>query len=347
MESLNEDAKPAFNFMSERLVSPSLTSGIANIPDFSREGKPRDKGLTFATDDLQTPDKDYFTEISEYVDSIKIGQSLPLLIDRSRLVERIRFFHDCGIRVQSGGTLIQVAYKKRILPQVLERLRSVGFDTVEISESATDIPREVKLDILNLIRKLSMEYIFEVGRKDPTRPQPTTQLFSKIEEALELKSPKVVIEAGNGRGVGIFDPQGEIIWNNLNDTVGKLGPPSLVFEAPLESQRIALTLEFGPSVNLAGVPIHDLLTLEMQRLGLTTETLGVTPPVQSVQGSPASKFVFHLIKTEHPIDQQALIQRSGLPKRTLQAALSYLVEHGFVREVPDMSDLRRHKYTPK
>jgi phosphosulfolactate synthase len=347
MESLNEDAKPAFNFMSERLVSPSLSSGIANIPDFSREGKPRDKGLTFATDDLQTPDKDYFAEISEFVDSIKIGQSLPLLIDRSRLVERIRFFHDCGIKVQSGGTLIQVAYKKRILSQVLERLRSVGFDTVEISESATDIPREVKLDILNMIRKLSMEYIFEVGRKDPSRPQPIIQLISKIEEALELKSPKVMIEAGNGRGVGIFDPQGEIIWNNLNDIVGKFGPPSLVFEAPLESQRIALTLEFGPNVNLAGVPVHDLLTLEMQRLGLTTDTLGVTPPVQSVQGSPASKFVFHLIKTEHPIDQQALIQRSGLPKRTLQAALSYLVEHGFVREVPDMSDLRRHKYTPK
>ncbi len=192
-----------------------------------------------------------------------------------------------------------------------------------------------------------MDYIFEVGRKDPARPQPVSQLMSKIEEAFELKSPKVVIEAGNGKGVGIFDQQGEIVWNSLNDIVGKFGPPSLVFEAPLESQRIALTLEFGPNVNLAGVPIDNVLTLEMQRLGLTTETLGVAPPVQSVQGSPASKFVFHLIKTEHPIDQQSLMQRFGLPKRTLQAALSYLVEEGFVREVPDMSDLRRHKYTPK
>ena len=115
----------------------------------------------------------------------------------------------------------------------------------------------------------------------------------------------------------------------------------------MESQRIALTLEFGPNVNLASVPVNCITTLEMQRLGLTTETLGVTPPVQSVQGSPASKFVYHLIKSEHPIDQQALIQTSGLPKRTLQAALRYLVEGGFVREVPDMSDLRRHKYTPK
>ena len=88
----------------------------------------------------------------------------------------------------------------------------------------------------------------------------------------------------------------------------------LIFEAPLESQLIALTLEFGPNVNLASVPVDDVLSLEMQRLGLTTETLGVAPPVQSVQGSPASKFVYHLIKSEHPIDQQTLIQSRGSPR---------------------------------
>ncbi len=155
---------------------------------------------------------------------------------------------------------------------------------MEISESATEIPRETKQDIVSLIRKLSMDYIFEVGRKDPGRPQPTSQLISKIEEALEFKSPKVVIEAGNGRGLGMFDQLGDIVWNNLNDIVGRFGPPSLIFEAPLESQRIALTLEFGPNVNLASVPIGGVLTLEMQRLGLTTETLGVAPPTQSVHG---------------------------------------------------------------
>jgi phosphosulfolactate synthase (CoM biosynthesis protein A) len=333
--------------MSERLASPAFSSISSSIPEFAREGKPRDKGLTYAFDDLKPLEEENLDQIAEFVDSIKIGQSLPLILDRTKLVERIRLFHDHGLLVQSGGTLVQVAYKKRILPQVLERLRSLGFDTIEISESATDIPRETKIEIIGLIRKLSMDYIFEVGKKDPGRAQSAPQLISKIEEAFDLKSPKVVIEAGSGRGVGIFDSQGEIIWNGLNDIVGKFGPPSLIFEAPLESERIALTLEFGPNVNLAGIRIDDILTLEMQRLGLTTETLGVAPPVQSVQGSPASKFVFHLIKTEHPIDQQSLIQKSGLPKRTLQAALSYLVEKGFVREVPDMSDLRRHKYTPK
>ena len=127
--------------MSEKLIIASF-SGAGSIPNLSREGKPRDKGLTFAVDDLKLLDRDYFLQTAEYIDWIKIGQSLPLLLDRSKLIERIRFFHDSGMKVQSGGTLVQVAYKKKILPQVLERLRALGFDTVEISESATDIPRE-------------------------------------------------------------------------------------------------------------------------------------------------------------------------------------------------------------
>ncbi len=327
--------------LSER--SDVASSGLA----LEREGKPRDKGLTFTIDRMGLLNRELLQQSAEHVDYVKIGLSYPLLLDRSKLIERIRFYHDIGIKVQSGGTLIQVAYKKRILSQVLDRLHSLGFDTVEISESATDIPRDAKEEIVNTLKRLSMDYVFEVGRNDPGHPPPVTYLVSKIEEAFEFKSPKVIIEGGGGRGVGIYEPQGDIVWETLNEIVGRFGPPNLVFEAPFESQRSALILEFGPNVNIAGVPIDDVLPLEMQRLGLTVETLGVSPPVQNVQGSPAAKFVYHLIKLEHPIDQPALIQRSGLPKRTLQAALSDLVDSGLVREVSDMSDLRRHKYTPR
>lgn len=327
--------------MSDR--SDVAPSGLA----LEREGKPRDKGLTFAIDRMGMLNRDMLQQSAEYVDCVKIGLSYPLLLDRSKLIERIRFYHDMGIKVQSGGTLIQVAFKKKILSQVLDRLHSLGFDIVEISESATDIPRDSKEEIVSTLKRLSMDYVFEVGKNDHGHSPPVAYLISKIEEALEFKSSKVIIEGGIGRGVGIYGSQGEIVWETLNEIVGRFGPPNLVFESPLESQRSALILEFGPNVNIAGVPIDDVLPLEMQRLGLTVETLGVSPPVQNVQGSPAAKFVYHLIKAEHPIDQPSLIQRSGLPKRTLQAALSYLVESGLVREVSDMSDLRRHKYTPR
>ncbi len=318
------------------------------VPLFSREGKPRDKGITIATDLFHPLEKSSLEESSEYIDYVKIGLSLPLILERAKLIERIRYYHDLGIKVASGGTLIQVALNKQILPSILERLSSLGFDTVEVSESASSIPIDTKQVVLEGISKHSMEFIFEVGSKNPRRNLSPDLLVSKIEEAFKLKSKKVVVEAGEeGTDVGIYGSHGEISWDILNEIVGRFGPPSLIFEAPRASQRCALILEFGPNVNLASVPVLEVLPLEMQRLGLTAETLGLSPSVQSVDGSPAAKFVYYLIKTEHPIDQITLTQRSGLPKRTLQAALSYLVDKGLVRQVTDMSDLRRHKYTPK
>jgi len=325
-----------------------MSERVSSLPSFSREGKPRDRGLTIVSDNLAPFEKGFIDQASEYIDYAKIGLSLPLVADRSRLLERIRYFHDLGIRVMSGGTVIQVAVKKGFVHEILERLRSLNFDTIEISESAIDIPLETKRGIIDKASSLSMEYMLEVGKKDQKLAPSESYLISKIEEAVELKSSKVIIEAGeNGRGIGIYNEKGEISWESLNNIVGRFGPPNLIFEAPNLNQRIALILEFGPNVNLASVPIGDVLLLEMQRLGLTTETLGLAPSVHSVDGSPASKFVYHLIKSEHPIDQATLIQRSGLPKRTLQAALSYLVEKGLVREIADMSDLRKHKYTPR
>ncbi len=312
-----------------------------------REGKPRDRGLTIVSDNLGHLEKGFLDQVAESIDYVKIGLSLPLIVDRSMLLERIRNYHDIGIKVMSGGTLLQVAVKKNILSQTLERLKSLGFDTIEVSESAIDISQETKREVVTKMNSLSMEYLFEVGKKDPKNPPSASYLISKVEEAFDLKSSKVLIEAGDGRGVGIYDSSGNISWDMLNELVGRFGPPNLIFEAPIKAQRTSLILEFGPGVNIAGVPINEVMELEMQRLGLTTETLGLSPSVRNVEGSPAVKFVYHLIKTEHPIDQATLMQKSGLPKRTLQAALSYLIGQGAIREVSDMSDLRRHKYTPR
>jgi phosphosulfolactate synthase len=319
----------------------------SSLPVFAREAKPRDKGLTIISDFLIAPlERRVLDLTADYFDYAKIGQSLPLIADRSVLLERIRYYHDYGIRVMSGGTLVQVALRKGLISETLERLRSLGFDDVEISELKSDIALEKKQEIIEIIESLSMDYVFEVGEKFQNTN--VASLVTKIEEAINLKSQKVVIDAGElGEGFGIFDQDGRIQWEILNEIVGRFGPPKLIFEAPKNQQRVGLILEFGPSVNLASVHLEDLPLLEMHRQGLTSETLGITPSVRNVEGSPSVKFVYHLIKSEHPIDQGALLQKSGLPKRTLQASLSYLVEKGLIREIADMQDLRKHKYTPR
>jgi phosphosulfolactate synthase len=163
------------------------------IPSFSREGKPRGRGLTIASDNLAPIERGFFEQACDYIDYMKIGQSLPLLVDRTRLVERIRYYHELGMKVMSGGTLVQVALKKGFLPVILERLHSLNFDVVEISESSIDISTETKGKMIEKISSLSMEYIFEVGRKDLRTTPSLPYLISKTQEAFDFKSPKVFL----------------------------------------------------------------------------------------------------------------------------------------------------------
>jgi phosphosulfolactate synthase len=315
-------------------LSGRLVDGVIGA---TREGKPRENGVTIASDYLGPVDASLLGQIAEYVDVVKFGLSVPLLAERSRLAERIRRYHDLGIKVMSGGTAVEVAVEKGALSSVLEGLRSLEFDIVEVSEFARELPMEAKINLVKEISGLSMEYVFEVGSRERSASS-TSLVISKIREALELKSRRVTAEVPR-------DAKGDIAWDVLNEIAGNFGPPSLIFEVRRMSEATSLILEFGPTVNLAGASLDEVLILEMQRLGLTVETLGLSRSPQGFDGSPAAKFIYHLIRTDHPVDQTTLVLRSGLPRRTVQAALSSLVEGGLVREISDVSDLRRRKYT--
>ena len=295
--------------------------------------------MTVAIDPFGSVDNDLLEQTAEYIDLVEIGMSAPILVERSKLQKRIGRYHELGINVLAGGTLLQVAAEKDVIPQVLQRIRSVGFDAVVISEPSR-IPTQKKEQILEWIARNSLDYFFEVGLGGA----PSTAQISSIREAFGLKSRKVVIDLATNVASRLSSSE-PIEWELVNEVVGQFGPPSLIFRTPEASQRTALILEFGPGVNLIGVPVDDVHYLEMQRLGFATETLGLSRPVQNVEGSPAVKFVYHLIRIEHPVDQTTLTLRSGLPKRTVQEALRFLVAKGFVRAVSEASDMRRHKYT--
>jgi hypothetical protein len=214
---------------------------------------------------------------------------------------------------------------------------------VEISDSAGQIQAEEKRRILKEISRLSLDYIFEVSLQSSPSAAFSISAISRVREAFELKSNRVIVNLVGHKNFG-QNAYEEIPWDPVNEIAGRFGPPSLIFKTSRHSHRTALILEFGPSVNLAGIPVDMVHSLEMQRLGFATETFGLSRPVQNVEGSPAAKFIYHLIRSEHPVDQTSLIMRSGLPKRTVQGALRYLVNGGFVRMISEASDLRRHKY---
>jgi phosphosulfolactate synthase len=61
-------------------------------------------------------------------------------------------------------------------------------------------------------------------------------------------------------------------------------------------------------------------------------------------GGPATKFVYFLIKSHHPIDQSELIRISDLPRRTIQGVIEELKRQGLIIESAGTDDARKKFY---
>ena len=169
----------------------------------------------------------------------------------------------------------------------------------------------------------------------------------KIDEAIRVGAKKVILEANEGISVGIYDQNGSIIWNYVAALTAKYPPNTFIFEAPLASEQSALIAEFGQRVNLAEITIDNVASVESQRRGfLSKSSFGMSFSQKEIGGGPASKFIYYLIKTKHPIEQSDLIGITHLPRRTVQSAIEDLTKQGFIIERNSLDDSRRKVYYP-
>src|SRR5579875_572383 len=120
------------------------------------------------------------------------------------------------------------------------------------------------------------ECLYAVGKKDPVGQLSLPETISEIEAGLRLNPIKVVLEGRErGRGVGIYDENGEIKWETLRAIASRVDYRDIIFEAPLESQQAALISEFGADVNLGNISLGSVAALQSERLGLRFDTFGV------------------------------------------------------------------------
>ena len=90
-----------------------------------------------------------------------------------------------------------------------------------------------------------------MGKKIPASQLSGAETISQIESALALNPLKVILEGRErGRGVGIYDENGSIKWNELRAITNRVNQKEIIFEAPSETQQASLILELGSDVNL-------------------------------------------------------------------------------------------------
>jgi len=206
---------------------------------------------------------------------------------------------------------------------------------------------EKRKKIQDLVESTDMEIQYKVGKQDPRHQLSVEDMVVKIEEILSLDTKKIVLEANQGVGVGIYDEQANVKWSMVGTITNKHPPSKFIFEAPLELQQFALIAEFGERVNLAEISMESIASIESERRGILSKTaFGNVNLREDPEGGPAAKFIYYLIKTKNPIEQSELISLSRLPRRTVQNAIEDLRNQGLVIERTSLDDARKRVYHP-
>ncbi len=308
--------------------------------------RPRSTGITHVLDRFNSISAQELTLFAPYVDYVKIGWGLPLLVGRDDLRRRIRTYHDVDLEVSSGGTLLEYAVARDRVDRMLDDSRAVGFDLIEVAGGALDFSPEVLENLVTSVHDRGLDCFIEVGKKDPQHQLSLRETSAQMELARSLKPRKVILEGTeSGRGVGVFDSSGSIKWDWVHTLISEHPVQEVIFEAPVESQQVQLLQGLGAEVNLGNIPVPLVPSLASARLGLRGETFGrVRHDSQTVRGPPAAKFLYFLLETHHGLDQTQLAHLSRLPRRTVQSALESLRKQGLVQESVSLEDSRRREY---
>ena len=238
----------------------------------TREGKPRDRGLTHVIDKgLNIREiEGMFDTAGAYVDIVKFGWGTSYVTNN--LEKKIALYRSFSTPVVCGGTLFEAVYAQGKTDAFKAWLDHFRFSHVEISDGTLEIPRDRKLE---LIAEFARDFtvLSEVGSKDSDVVYAPYQWVEWIKEELEAGSWKVITEGREGGTAGIYRKDGEMRTGLVDEIVHGIDVDKLLFEAPTKGSQAYFVRKFGPDVNLGNIPPDEVIPLETLRLGLRGDTM--------------------------------------------------------------------------
>ncbi len=251
-------------------------------PLADRSVKPRRDGRTMVIDKGLGlgPTGDLLEIASEYIDYWKLPFGTSALYPEDLLRDKIALIRRYGVYVYPGGTFLEIAVMQDRLAPFIERVAELGFDAAEVSDGTVQLSAAKRREAIQRARAAGLVVLTEVGRKDPTERLGAVQIHRTIVEDLAAGAEQIIVEGReSGRGVGIYDSEGEIAEEELLKVMRAAGDiHRLIWEAPLKSQQQELIRRFGTNVSLGNVPPEEILALECLRRGLRADTLRFALP---------------------------------------------------------------------
>ena len=233
---------------------------------------PRDGGLTHVLDKGIGPRavEDFLETAGAYVDIVKLGWGTSYVTPN--LARKLDVYRAASKPVVVGGTFFEAVLARGKIDEYKQWLRKHGFEHVEVSDGAIEIPRERKLE---LVQELARDFtvLSEVGSKDPEVNFAPYLWVQWIKEELDAGAWKVITEAREGGTAGMFRPTGELRTGLVDELAHDIDVADLVFEAPTKDSQAWFIKHFGPEVNLGNIPPDEVIPLETLRLGLRSDTI--------------------------------------------------------------------------
>ena len=247
-----------------------LEEGFLDVP--ARPVKPRDAGLTHVIDKgLNLREiEGLFDTAGQFVDIVKLGWGTAYVTNN--LEKKIALYRSFDTPVVCGGTFFEAVYAQDKVEEFKSWLTEHRFSHVEISDGTIDLPRERKLEIIEMLAQ-DFRVLSEVGSKDADVVFAPYQWVEWIKEEKEAGAWKVITEAREGGTAGIFRKDGDMRTGLIDEIAHELDLHDIVWEAPTKSSQAWFVKHFGPNVNLGNIPPDEVIPLETLRLGLRGDTL--------------------------------------------------------------------------
>jgi phosphosulfolactate synthase len=251
-----------------------VNADFLELPERSR--KPRERGITHVIDrGLSVAEVDGLVEVAgQAIDIVKLGWGTALAT--GNLEAKLERYRHHELPVVLGGSLTELAIAQGRLEQLIEWVKQLGLRHFEISDGTIVLAHERKLE---LISRLASDFVVlsEVGSKDDTGAITPPYLWvEQMDQELAAGAWKVIAEGRESGTAGIFRPSGEVREGLIDEIAHGIEPGSILFDAPRKDQQVWFVRRFGSEVNLGNVPPDEVLALETLRLGLRSDTMGVS-----------------------------------------------------------------------
>jgi phosphosulfolactate synthase len=246
-----------------------------------RPAKPRSVGLTHVLDKGYSLDRveSALKVYSEWIDVWKFGWGTAYI--EPALAEKIRVLRDHQVRPCTGGTLLEIAWLQNRIPEFFEFATWAGFECVEVSRGATELPLSTKHELVQEARELGFEVFAEVGRKDPHELVSADEWAAELQADLNAGATWIVAEGRESGTVGLYDEHGLVRESLLAELASSSAAQRIIYEAPQRSQQAYLLRYLGSDMNLGNIALEDVMGLETLRRGLRSDTIGLGIELES------------------------------------------------------------------